>query len=206
MLYKRLKQRGAVLTEYIIILAYIAAIASSFTSDNGIVDAAKAAAAIAKEDIIVALGGERPSKNNPNIQVMDNAQKWEGLLNDLYFKLMEQNPKPDEILQYIKISGNKGDGTCTLEYKFEGDTKRVTVSGNGILFNVDGKDYQLGSESFIHINADGTFNKGWDVMPTRIIIREQGSDKDYAAIGFNEAEQKFFDNVKYFPNNGSINN
>ena len=109
MLRKKSRQRGAVLTEYIIILSFIAAIASSFVSDGGLVDAAKEAAALAKEDIIVALGGQLSSPYKIQINVATNDDEkfkktLNSLINDLYRDFSAEGAPLREI--WIDGSGN----------------------------------------------------------------------------------------------------
>lgn len=151
MLRKKSRQRGAVLTEYIIILSFIAAIASSFVSDGGLVDAAKEAAALAKEDIIVALGGERPSKNNKNYTFINGAETFEdiipAMIDDIYTTFGTQGK-----LASIKYNA---DGRLISEVKYYAeDGSVISVSGNNNVYET----YQVKSmDTFF---KDGTYTDG----------------------------------------------
>ena len=58
MFLKKLGKRGVAMTEYAILLAFVAAVAGSFTSDNGLASSIKNAVGKAENAINMAMGGE----------------------------------------------------------------------------------------------------------------------------------------------------
>ena len=98
MFLRRLGKRGTAIVEYAIILAFAAAVGSSFTSDNGMTGSIKSIIGNVNQMLGVAAG-----KEESKVAVSENAKQWSGLLNDLYGDLMDLNPSKDSNLKNIKI-------------------------------------------------------------------------------------------------------
>lgn len=112
MLLRKRCQRGAILTEYIIILAFIGAIAASFSSNGGLVDVAGEAASKAKEEIIIALGGE-PSKNKYyDAKMAAGSEQYKGLvdgiINGIFDIIVSKEIELDTVSQIYLHTNNEG--------------------------------------------------------------------------------------------------
>ena len=189
MLRKKSRQRGAVLTEYIIILSFIAAIASSFVSDGGLVDAAKEAAAIAKEDIIVALGGERPSKNNKNYTFVGEAEKFEtiipAMIDDIYTTFGTQG-------KLASIKYNFDEGISEIKY-YQEDGSVISVTNVKDVYGVDNITTFFKDDNYTMGRPHGTGYLAFDQEGNVI----KNLSKDYIN-GNNVDGKNFYSNLTFY--------
>ena len=82
MFLKKLGKRGVAMTEYAILLAFVAAVAGSFTSDNGLASSITAAIGKAENAINMAMG-EKQSNYRYNVQVAtENDEKYAAVCDD----------------------------------------------------------------------------------------------------------------------------
>lgn len=100
MLIHKFFKRGAVQTEYLIILAFVAALAASFSSDGDLLKTASNAAADAKDAIIVALGGE-VAKINPNFSWGAGLDPYKTAISDIVDKVYAKFNLADKPLASI---------------------------------------------------------------------------------------------------------
>lgn len=100
MLMNKLFKRGAVQTEYLIILVFVAALATSFSGDVGLGKIASSAAADAKDAIMLALGGEA-AKINPNLSWGEGLDPYKTAISDIVDKVYAKFNLADKPLASI---------------------------------------------------------------------------------------------------------
>ena len=202
MFLRRLGKRGTAIVEYAIILAFAAAVGSSFTSDNGMTGSIKSIIGNVNQMLGVAAG-----KEESKVAVSENAKQWSGLLNDLYGDLMDLNPSKDSSLKNIKIyKANSEDGTCTVEFYYN-DHAMEKKEGTTLKYTVGQDDYYIKGESFFNFNPDGSINSGADSKnaATRINITKIGTDQGVQHVGYDDSNGGFFVANGYFANPGDSN-
>lgn len=209
MLRKKSRQRGAVLTEYIIILAYIAAIASSFISDGGLADAAKEAAAIAKEDIIVALGGQPSSPYKVQFNVATEADEkfkktLDSLINDLYRDLgTEEAP-----LREIWIDGSGNLATYSL-HNLSNLGNPFHITDNNININdlyLKDSEYKISGNNSTHImfTPEGKVdtwiksNDDWQKCSRIYLKKPEEPNNSFHCLTYNSKTNSFSETENYW--------
>lgn len=130
MFLKKLGKRGVAMTEYAILLAFVAAVAGSFTSDNGLASSITAAIGKAENAINMAMGNEQNTKNYAYNTKLDSdyiqyQEFMDELINNLYYRLnTDENHalcsvwiKKGEIYGYgvYNDANGKGGGSRTLD-------------------------------------------------------------------------------------------
>lgn len=128
MLIHKFFKRGAVQTEYLIILAFVAALAASFSSDGDLLKTASNAAADAKDAIIVALGGE-VAKINPKLKFGPGLDPYKAAISDIVDKVYSKFNLPDKQLASIHW---KADGEITYVSYYTEEGGYQTLTGNNI--------------------------------------------------------------------------
>ena len=149
MFLKKLGKRGVAMTEYAILLAFVAAVAGSFTSDNGLASSIKNAVGKAENAINMAMGGESSTSpiNRAPLQgeYSDELQSGVNALVDGIYDAYKQNGYSLRTLQVDRY-GNltkatywNEDGTyseLTTENKIPGNYNDF-LEGTGCTFAVD---------------------------------------------------------------------
>ena len=79
MFLKKLGKRGVAMTEYAILLAFVAAVAGSFTSDNGLASSITAAIGKAENAINMAMGKTSQNKVYDTKMADDSIQHLEAV-------------------------------------------------------------------------------------------------------------------------------
>lgn len=201
MFLKKLGKRGVAMTEYAILLAFVAAVAGSFTSDNGLASSIKDAVGKAENAINLAMG-----KEQSKLAVKENAKEYEDVLNKLFNEVVALTPEGvDPYCIKMKL---QNDGTYSLYYSYkpEGGSNTIREVSGVELPSLKEYGYNLSGDNFFYFNEDDSLNKGWGNGPTRIMLRPEGEKNPVAWLAYDETEQKFFNNGKYFANNEEINN
>ena len=195
MFLRRLGKRGTAIVEYAIILAFAAAVGSSFTSENGMTGSIKSIIGNVNQMLGVAAG-----KEESKVAVSENAKQWSSLLNDLYNEVITANPNPEGKLMEIKIYKSDVDGNSTIQYSYYDDNNKnpeYTKQMN-LLLNSGDKSYYLQGENFIRFDYEGAFSEGTNSNPMRIQIAEQGQKKPFEYISYNNDTSTFYATVGYF--------
>ncbi|MGM9528769.1 MAG: hypothetical protein ACI3XH_02030 [Phascolarctobacterium sp.] len=192
MFLKKLGKRGVAMTEYAILLAFVAAVGASFTSDNGLASSIKDAVGKAENAINLAMG-----KSQNKLAVKDNAKKYEDVLNRLFDAVIAATPEGADP-SCIKVKDN-GDGTAKVQYTYNnvtGYNQYPVVDGVDISFLKD-KGYSLSGDNFFYFNSDDSIGLGGNSAPTRIMINDPETGKT-AYLRYDAEEKAFYDNGGYF--------
>ena len=201
MFLRRLGKRGTAIVEYAIILAFVAAVGSSFTNDAGMAGSIKSIIGNVNQLLGVAAG-----KEEGKLTIAGNAEQWSGLLNNFYSDLMDLNPSKDSNLKSIKIyQTDAKDGTCTVEFYY--NNHNMEQKATTLKYSVGQDDYYIKSDSFINYNPDGSISSGATNgdAPTRINITKTGTKDCKQYIGYENSNGGFFLANGYFANTGSGN-
>ena len=211
MLIHKFFKRGAVQTEYLIILAFVAALAASFSSDGDLLKTASNAAADAKDAIIVALGGE-VAKINPNLKFGSNLDPYKAAISDIVDKVYSTFNLPDKRLASIHW---KADGTITYVSYYTEEGGYQTLTGNNIqttynvskindlpyattmtpqssghlAFNTDGQiikqlSNQAGSAEYSHINLQSAAKNGKLVQIEGDVKGDSGTYNKFTEVNY----------------------
>lgn len=149
MFLKKLGKRGVAMTEYAILLAFVAAVAGSFTSDNGLASSIKDAVGKAENAINLAMGKQSQNRVYDTKMADDSLQHFEavdglmngilGLLGDDLTRTTSLNLNIDSSGQFTKleywyddpVKGNSKKVITDIDpNSFFGDTGYVLRSGN----------------------------------------------------------------------------
>ena len=198
MFLRRLGKRGTAIVEYAIILAFVAAVGSSFTSDAGMAGSIKSIIGNVNQLLGMAAG-----KEEGKLTIAGNAEQWSGLLNNLYSNLMNLNPNKDKDLMEIKIhSIDQETGQGKVQYSYYGGGSFETDMS--VMYSDGNTDYILKGQNFIRFNPDGTISAGPteanNNAPTRIQIYQYGATKASEYIAYDESHGGFYSTIDYFAN------
>lgn len=199
MLIHKFFKRGAVQTEYLIILAFVAALAVSFSSDGDLLKTASNAAADAKDAIIVALGGE-VAKINPNLKFGLNLDPYKAAISDIVDKVYSKFNLPDKPLASIHWSA---DGTIDYVSYYD-DTENgsyKTLKGEDIqaTYNVSNINDLAYATSMTPPNIGHlAFNTEGQIIKQ---LRNQASNTEYSHINL----QSVANNEKLVQIEGDVN-
>ena len=197
MFLRRLGKRGTAIVEYAIILAFVAAVGSSFTSDAGMAGSIKSIIGNVNQLLGVAAG-----KEEGKLTIAGNAEQWSELLDDLYNKVIKANPNPDGKLMEIKIYQSDVDGNSKIQYSYYDDYNNNSEYKKtmNLLFNSGEKSYYFQGDNFIRFDYEGAFSEGTNSNPMRIQIAEQGTKKPIEYISYSKDSGAFYATVGYFGN------
>lgn len=206
MFLKKLGKRGVAMTEYAILLAFVAAVAGSFTSDNGLASSITAAIGKAENAINMAMG-EKQSNYRYNVQVAtENDEKYVDSLNRIINGLYDTYSTEEAPLRDVWYHK---DGTV---YKYSvynlsdpAHPKYYDVS-DGINVNsflASDSQFSAGGswQSHIQFDADGnidSWNKtDWN-NTTRIYLTDKKTNFNDIGITYNTEEKKLSETPDYW--------
>ena len=192
MFLKKLGKRGVAMTEYAVLLAFVAAVAGSFTSDNGLASSITAAIGKAENAINMAMGGESSTSpiNRAPLQgeYSDELQSGVNALVDGIYDAYKQNGYSLRTLQVDRY-GNltkatywNEDGSyseLTTENKIPGNYNDF-LEGTGCTFAVDNHGsnttqlFYNESGSLVMPMGPGERGKLTGGMYPRIVIEKDG--------------------------------
>ena len=223
MLIHKFFKRGAVQTEYLIILAFVAALAASFSSDGDLLKTASNAAADAKDAIIVALGGE-VAKISPNLKFDPDLDPYKAAISDIVDKVYSKFNLPDKPLasihwradgtiDYVSYYDTENGGYKTLK----GEDIQATYNVSNIndlayatsmtpqnighlAFNTDGQiikqlSNQANNTEYSHINLQSVDNNGKLVQIEGDVSGNSGTYNSFTEVDYNKLRQ----NATYGP-------
>lgn len=212
MLIHKFFKRGAVQTEYLIILAFVAALAGSFSSDGDLLKTASNAAADAKDAIIVALGGE-VAKINPNLKFAPELDPYKAAISDIVDKVYSKfnlADKPlasihwnaDGTIAYVSYYDTQNGGYLTLQ---GGDiqntygvskindlayaTSMTPQNGGHLAFNTEGQiikqlSNQAAYTEYSHINLQSAANNGKLVQIEGDVNGKSGTYNKFTEVNY----------------------
>lgn len=195
MFLKKLGKRGVAMTEYAILLAFVAAVAGSFTSDNGLASSITAAIGKAENAINMAMG-----KSQNKLAVKDNAKQYENVLNRLYDEVVGLTPEGvDPYCIKIKRDADANDGTYKLYYSYipEGGSNTTKEISGVDLTSLKEGGYTLSGDNFFYFNSDDSIGLGGKSAPTRIMVYDPETKKT-TYLRYDAEEKAFYDNGGYF--------
>lgn len=197
MFLRRLGKRGTAIVEYAIILAFAAAVGSSFTSDNGMTGSIKSIIGNVNQMLGVAAG---KSPYRYNVTIDPDYKQYEDFANELINKVYdelqkytdEDHPisfvwiKKGEITQYGWYGdpiNNKGGGTKTLETP-------IAISS---LLSSNSEYTTTGHTHLIFDRSGNIANDAndWNKVSRIFIANSNNPDKQIGALTFKQSNQTF---------------
>ena len=100
MFLRKLGKRGVAMTEYAVLLAFVAAIGGSFASDNGLSGSINAAIGKAKDAINLVIGGESNSVNS-KYTFLEGTEPYKSSVSSVVDKLYDKFNKEGKLLASI---------------------------------------------------------------------------------------------------------
>ena len=194
MFLRKLGKRGVAMTEYAVLLAFVAAIGGSFASDNGLGQSIINAITGAKNAITDA-GSNKPKVNRAPVKAQD-AEKFQGIMNSIVDGIYEAYLDKNIKINSFRIDANGQ--IKDIKYWDTDGTIKTLASGqylenrdyNSIL---DGTGYSFtnhdGKETYLYYNQEGKL-----VMPytnnsitggswPKVVLRDNSNNKDMWIAG-----------------------
>ena len=209
MFLRRLGKRGTAIVEYAIILAFAAAVGSSFTSDNGMTGSIKSIIGNVNQMLGVAAGKEETGNK---FKVDENAQKYADFMNTLVDNVYNELMKYTDENNPPKSVWIEGNGTITSFQKYDGFSTKVNIdvtqllpdncpymprANTHLLFDENGKITNL-SDSFQN-DVSRIYLKNISDS-TQNTIEKNGSNPYEAQITFNSSTGTFGNGYDYWKN------
>ena len=210
MFLKKLGKRGVAMTEYAILLAFVAAVAGSFTSDNGLASSIKDAVGKAENAINLAMGKPAYRYNTP---LVESDKQYQALMDSVINGIYDSFSTPERPLCGLWI---KSDGTITGyslyanseggrvdSYRTSGNQAEVGFSNQ---FCTDGFSFG-GGDTHLMFSPDGKIvssnigsgqNGGCNDINSVSRVYVKDSDGNKIKLYYNRVEQNFSSESGYW--------
>lgn len=194
MFLRKLGKHGVAMTEYAVLLAFVAAIGGSFASDNGLSGSINDAIAKAESAINLVLGNSSTKKTR--VPVCKHATEFQEALSKLVDGLYDDYSKDGNKFHKIWIDD---DGTIKSlsVYDSNGNSQTVQLDGNlNVNSYLEGTGYTIGTPLSGRGSNSLAFNKEGQFMSTlvdgrwsKIFLKD--SEGKVTEIGYNSKHNVF---------------